>query len=234
MIKSIFNMTFLTHCNDFYHVLFLPLQLVLHQDNMQKKKCSVIVLAGGKSERMKFPKAYLDMMGELFIEKIIRVYFEAGISDIIVVMNEQFCSGKWAKYFAKISSNIILVKNNQPELERFNSLKLGIQKMEHRNDCFIQPVDNPFIDVNILETLWNNKLIDGFVSPVFNGKGGHPVLLSNKIIKEINAIEENDKILKDVLNSFRRIEVEMENDHVLRNINTQEDYYNLVSDKIIL
>ena len=55
---------------------------------MGKKNISVIILAGGDSERLKFPKPFLLFSPRVtFIEKLIRVYSVFGCRKIITVIN---------------------------------------------------------------------------------------------------------------------------------------------------
>jgi CTP:molybdopterin cytidylyltransferase MocA len=89
-------------------------------------KTGVLILAGGKSERMIFPKAYLLFNGKTFLKKIIEEYYEAGIKNIYVVLNDDFCNGEWEKYIDEVKSIVTIIKNPNPELGRFHSLKLGI------------------------------------------------------------------------------------------------------------
>jgi len=194
-----------------------------------QKKCSVIILAGGKSERMNFPKPYLGIDRKTFIEKIIETYLAFGITEIIAVMNKDFCEGKWEKYLRKISSKIMIIKNTNSESGRFHSLKLGLQNLSENMDCFVQPVDNPFVNEEILNLLWESKKNDGFVSPVFGTKGGHPILLSKTMIKEIETIEDEDINLKEIFTPFLKHKVIMNDGLVLRNINTPEDYDQFVN-----
>ena len=88
----------------------------------------VLILAGGKSERMVFPKPYLLFEGKTFLKKIVEEYYNSGIKNICVVINEEFCKGEFEKYIDEIKSKVTIIKNPNSELERFHSVKLGIKK----------------------------------------------------------------------------------------------------------
>lgn len=199
---------------------------------MSKTIISAVILAGGNSERMGFPKAYLHVYGKTFLEKIIDKYHAVGIREIVVVMNSDFCNDRWKQNLIKVSSKIKLVKNKNPKLGRFYSLKLGLKNVIDSDFCFIQNIDNPFVNKNVIEKLWKNKNSDGYVSPTFKGKGGHPILISKTIIQQLNEMKDEDLNLKEVLKKFSKTEVEVDDETVLININTPEEYRTFVQDKI--
>lgn len=224
-------MTFITHCNDFCHVLFFTMNILLQHVIMCKRNSSVIILSGGKSERMRFPKAYLYIDGRTFLEKIVDEYFDAEIDEIIVVMNEEFCVGNWKQIFDKLSSKIEIIKNKNPEQGRFHSLKLGLKKVGN-NFCFIQNIDNPFVNKNVILSLWNNRIENGYTSPIYKDKGGHPILISKNVIQQLNDMEDEDLNLKIILKSFNKMEVAMDDETVLMNINTPKEYHTFIQGEI--
>ena len=60
-----------------------------------KERYGVVILAGGKSERMDFPKIYLDIKGKTFLSKIAQEYSDAEIDNICLVINKDYCEGIW-------------------------------------------------------------------------------------------------------------------------------------------
>ena len=225
-------MTLVTHCNDFCHVLNLQLNTIFTTLYMLEKNCSVIILSGGKSERMNFPKPYLMIDGMTFLDKIIDTYFTLGVETICVVMNEEFCKDEWGLFLQKSKNKITLTKNENPMLGRFHSLKLGLKKILNDDFCFIQNIDNPFVNSQVILELWNNRREDGFVSPVYKNYGGHPILISKKIIQQLDELNDGDLNLKEVLRLYSKTTVEVNDETVLMNINTPEEYLHFVKDKI--
>jgi molybdenum cofactor cytidylyltransferase len=187
-----------------------------------KSTFSVIILASGLSERMGEPKALLKWdNSKTFLEKIINEYIMAGCSRIVCMVNiktEPFCRN------LKIPKNVKFVINPHPEWGRFYSIRTGSQEVLDSDYCFIQNVDNPFVQVEIIEKLYSQRSSEAWCSPVFMGKGGHPVLLPQFIIQKINKVDNLDLTLLDVLKPCRRISVETDSDTILRNINTPEEY----------
>ena len=187
------------------------------------KNCSTIILAAGNSSRMNSPKFALKFdKKNTFLEKIIREYHDFGCEEIIVVLNKE---GK------SIVDNLNLdikkakiVINQHPEWERFYSIKQGAKALSCTHSVFIHNVDNPFVTPEILESLISQDVTTDYVIPTFNSKGGHPILISNKIHQVIILEERNDLILSDFLKKHNAKRVTVSDDRILLNINTKKDY----------
>ena len=191
---------------------------------MGKKNISVIILAGGDSERLKFPKPFLLFSSRVtFIEKLIRVYSVFGCRKIITVINLKYFD---EEYFFKLKkfSTATFVINRHPESGKFYTLKSGISKLSNEKYCFIQNIDNPFTNLSLLKRLYNAKSTGGYSVPVFKGKGGHPVLIGNRIIKGIKSERSNDINLRTFLNKYQRVETPTNYEKITANINTLNDY----------
>ncbi len=186
-------------------------------------KC-VVILAGGNSSRLNFPKPFLPFDSKhSFLEKIIYEYVHFGCKEIIIVLNKKFFP---SPYFNKIKDtfDVRLIINDNPELGRFYSINLGINSLHQNNFCFIQNIDSPFIDFELLNKLYNSKLAGGYCVPYYNNKGGHPILIDNKIIQRIKSESRIDLNIKDILKEYNRVEVHVQSDKCLANINTLDDY----------
>lgn len=185
---------------------------------------AVVILAAGLSERMGKPKYSLRFDEHTsFLEKIINDYKKFGCGQIIVVMNTEGIRSKLAQKI--IEENIaVFVENSNPDKGRFLSVKLGVNLIKGETPVFIHNVDNPFIDNNILDILINQIKPFSYCVPMYNDRGGHPVLISSEIKLAFLEIKNNKTILKNALADFNRINVEIKDERVLRNINTSEDY----------
>jgi CTP:molybdopterin cytidylyltransferase MocA len=191
---------------------------------MGKKNISVIILAGGNSERLKSPKPFLLFsLRVTFIEKLISVYSGFGCRKIITVINSRYFD---EEFFFKLKkfSNTVFVINRHPKFGKFYTLKLGISKLSNEKYCFIQNIDNPFTNLSLLNRLYNAKSSVGYSAPVFKGKGGHPVLIGDMIIKGIKNELSNDINLRTFLNKYQRIETPTKYKKITANINTLNDY----------
>ena len=183
---------------------------------------STIILASGLSERMGTPKALLKWNDSTtFLEKIISEYTKIGCNQIICMVNpftEPLCKALNLPKHAK------LVINTNPEQGRFSSIRIAAKEVKNSNFCFIQNIDNPFVSSEIIDRIWENRDLNSWCSPIYKGKGGHPVLLSQGIIQQIHNSNKQDITLHDILKPFQRVNIEVDTDTILRNINTPEEY----------
>lgn len=183
---------------------------------------SAVILASGLSERMGHPKALLRWDESAnFLEHIIREFEQAGCFSIVCLINEITES-----YFGKIpvSENVKFIINHHPDRGRFYSIKTGLNALTESPFCLIHNVDNPFVNTEILGKLLAKRNPGSWCSPVYKYQGGHPILISNKIIRKITESVISEGWLPDILNQFPKIRVETDNDFILRNINTFEEY----------
>lgn len=185
---------------------------------------SAVVLAAGNSTRMGIPKLGLKYSGNTtFLENIIEENIRCGCNEIVVVLNEG--NEKYIKENNfRIPKAVKIAINRNPELDRFHSVKTGLHNLEKNQPVFIVNVDNPFTDIEVIYALLNGIAGSDYACPTYSGKGGHPVLLSQKLVKNIVAETKNHFNFKEYLQNYSRKSVEVSNDKVLVNINTREDY----------
>ncbi|MCC6684656.1 MAG: nucleotidyltransferase family protein [Bacteroidia bacterium] len=183
---------------------------------------AVVILAGGYSLRMGFPKLLLPFNeSETFVEQIVKVYRQITNNIVLVINNE--VHQKWLSFFNTRLSGVCIIPNLHPEYGRTHSIQLGLAKAK-TNNVFIQNCDNPFVKKELLTEMLKAAPADGYVSPRVNKKGGHPVLLCGAAINAImNAPDEST--LKDILSKQKRIDYPTDDADILVNIDTAESYF---------
>lgn len=182
---------------------------------------------------MNYPKPWLSINNEIsFLEHLVKLYYNSGIRNIVVVLNNECYSSKWGEQIRNIEQYCFVVKNNQVDNGRLYSIKLGLEQLDNTNFVYIQNIDNPFIDTKVINTLRQNSYPNGVTIPTYNGKGGHPVLISKKIKERILKHYNSSDTLRDVLDRFDRKNVEVESDSILLNINTPSEYKKVLSEFI--
>lgn len=192
---------------------------------MNPHKAGVVILAAGISERMKTLKAFLPFDEHTsFIGKIISTYYDWGCNEIVVVANND-SAGLFKRSVPEIG-NVTLVRNDHLEYERFYSVKLGLGSIHTSDYCFIQNIDNPFINGDILDMMFEQRTPEAFIAPVYDDKGGHPVLLNRRSMDHIRNYPLNNANLNDVLKEMNCRKVQMKDDRILININNKTDYIN--------
>ena len=189
-----------------------------------KSDISAIILGAGHSRRFGYPKASLDFDPERnFLQQLIHVFSEYRCGQIVGVINRDV-EEIYKKNTVIFPENVTLAVNPFPEKGRLFSLKTGLDQLNNAESVFIANVDNPFLDSFILDELTRNREKADCIVPVFSGRGGHPVLISKRIVNAVLRSKNEDIKLSEFLQNFGCFRLETAEDRILININTQEDY----------
>jgi len=195
------------------------------------KGIAAIILAGGESRRMDQPKAFLQFdKNRTFVERITDEYLIAGIKNIILVINAFALNSENENILSHLEKKIKIVFNRNPEKGRLYSINLGLTEAHKVKGCFIQNVDNPFVNSRLLKKMIPLLKTDSYVSPTYNNKGGHPILISKSIFETISTGNDTSISLRNKLKEFNRIKI-LAKEQVLININTLEEYSKYFSEK---
>ena len=186
---------------------------------------SGIILSGGKSERMNYPKAMLIWGESTLINYQIISLFNAGCDEVIVV------TGKDHEIITKNmikKDNLKLVYNQSYEKGKTTSIKSGLEKISNTSDTImIIAVDQPRparIIKKIIE-FHNNNDFD-ITYPVYKQRGGHPLIFAKKMLPELLNISEKKEGIREIFNNknFTHGKLDLSNMIVRIDINTIEDY----------
>ena len=179
---------------------------------------SAIIPAAGNSIRMGKHKALLRHYNHMsFAGHLINIYRQSGCSPVVVVVNEEVESDIFQ------TDGAVVVINKEVAMGRSHSIRLGSYQIQEGCHCFIHNVDNPFLELLLIEKLRDAITPDRYAVPVYNGKAGHPVLLGSLIVDDIRR-RPSHMDFKEVLSSFQRIEVTFPDERIFWNINTPDDY----------
>ena len=190
---------------------------------MTPKHTSAIILAAGLSSRLGMPKLLLEFNdGTPFIHHIIKQYQDFGCEDIWVVINPA-CLEIADNLNLSSRAGVKIALNQKPEAGRFGSIRIGLEYLQNQNQVFIHNIDNPFAHRSTLEKLKAGMKGVDFVNPVFNGKGGHPVLIGHGVAQSIIRSDRNDLVLSDYLKTCKGRSIETDDPDILWNINTPEE-----------
>lgn len=190
------------------------------------KNASALILAAGLSYRMGKEKFALEYSsGVTFLEQIVAQYHKFGCNKIVVVVNPK---GKNLndQVLMRLPQEVIIAVNPFPERGRFSSIKTGLINSPDEDYVFIQNVDNPEITIDLLSALQNNLNEADYTFPLYHGKGGHPVLVNNEIVKALINEKTDDLNLKHFLSRYKKMKTVVDDPAVLLNINTAEEYQN--------
>lgn len=191
--------------------------------NIKTLAYPVVILAAGFSDRMGMMKPLLRFNeNETFLSYIISEYEKLNSAEIILVTNETVIAA-----IEKVSlKNVKIVINKNPSSGRFNSIKIGLNTLKTKDACFIHNADNPFVNHSLLYKMTMSVNDKNYVVPVYKGKGGHPVLIGQTVIKHICKQKQTEADLREILKLFERINIRTTDEKILYNINTKKDYNN--------
>jgi len=182
-----------------------------------------VILSAGKSERIGFPKALLEIEGERFVDFIIKRMREAGIRDIIVVLGEDI---DLIKRNAKLDAKVLY--NRNWEEGQISSLRIAIRNMDREKEAVIFTlVDHPLVKSSTylkLVSIWKENK-DKIVIPLYNGRKGHPTIFPRKFFNDILFKELKNgarSIIRENIESVRYVVVDDEG--IIIDIDTISDY----------
>ena len=189
---------------------------------------TAIILAAGESRRMGGQnKLLLPIFGEVLIQKFVRSIRASNVDEVLVVVGHE---EEKIKDVLK-GQSVRFVENFCYMEGMTTSIQSGIQAASPESDgLLICLADLPFI-----ETSDFNRLICSFtdffdtkssliIVPVFKGQRGNPVLFSNQFREII--LQHKGEGCRDIVQKHPECvrEVTMENDNVLLDLDTPEDF----------
>jgi len=190
-------------------------------------KLSVVILSAGYSSRMKDFKPLLNFGDKAAVRLLYDTYRECDIEDILIVTG--FNSEKLME--ANYDINVKWVLNPDFKSGMYSSIKAAVKEIDKNSQgFFLNPVDIPVIRKQTIFDLKNEfeKGEKGIIYPVFNGKRGHPTVISANYS---NIITENsgDGGLKSLLQKYENdfTEVPVCDNGTVMDMDTPEDYRKL-------
>jgi molybdenum cofactor cytidylyltransferase len=184
---------------------------------------AVLLLAGGLSSRMGQHKCLLPFdHSESLIEHIAGVYAQVDPAHMVLVANMDMLPFRGQMRLMG-HYGLRVLANHSPRLGRLHSLQLGLAAIPPALPVLVHNTDNPFVGVGTVAQIVAAKPGDGYVSPRYKGQGGHPILLSPGAAQMVRKAGKQ-AILKDVLHRVCRMDLEVDDENILSNINTPDDY----------
>ena len=184
-----------------------------------------VVIAAGASYRMGSPKPLLKIGDKTFLQHIVDVLRLAGIHEIVVVLGAE--AGSIRGTLSWFNGTVVV--NKDWEKGQLTSINTGIRALpNHRLEgAIIFPVDHPLISsklvADLVTTFHNSR--KKIVVPVHDGQRGHPVLFSSELFGELRTADSSVGARQVVRAHAHNVEeVPTEDEGVLVNIDTPEDY----------
>jgi molybdenum cofactor cytidylyltransferase len=186
---------------------------------------SLIVLAAGKSTRMKENKLLLKINGDTLIEHVVKHAKESNVDEVVVVLGYE--ASKVREPLAKMDCKFTVNENYMKG--QSESVKVGLSAVSSKAEAvLILPADIGLIGPESI-----NRIIEEYrrsksriVIASHEQKSGHPILLDRSLFPEASNINEDTQGLKVVINRHRaEIKyVEAGTDNVLIDLDTREEF----------
>ncbi len=202
----------------------------------------LVILAGGKSERMGAPKGLLDFNGTPWLLEQLKRLVLTGCGRVVIVLGyhlERYfneipilkeAAFRWVKYR---NLKIRVCINNEPELGQFSSLQVGLGCVCENIKAyavFVLPVDVPAAGRAAFGELKNalNPEIKVCV-PEFQAKGGHPILFLRDfadLLLNLNPENTDSRLDKQIANLKKNevLRIPVNDANVTFGFNTKDEW----------
>jgi len=196
----------------------------------------LIILAGGRSTRMGFPKGLLDFHGNYWILEQISRYKYVNNAKVYIGLGYDYKNYLAAiPWFEKAKDNyyeyqgveVKVVINNQPQFGAFSTLQTVLNSIDKEYSVLVQPVDVPLLNKQSLASIINEN--HSVVIPKCSDKNGHPVKLKpkfwNRLLKvDISSNDARLDLQIKKTNNESVTYVKVLDSSVYQNINTKEKW----------
>jgi molybdenum cofactor cytidylyltransferase len=180
---------------------------------------TALLLAAGKSERTKpWLKPLLPFQGKPVIEVIIDKLKESNADEVVVVLGHE---AEKIKEVIKRRKRVKVVINKNYKKGMLSSVKFGI-KANPLSNFLIYLVDLPLVKVRTINSIIKGYNKDKIIVPAYKGKRGHPILIPQELIEELLLFK--GETLRDFVHEHEIEEIKTEDEGVIINLNTLEDY----------
>ncbi len=193
---------------------------------------SVVVLAAGGSVRMGRSKLSLEIQGKTLLENALLPIRQAGIKDVVVVLNEE---NEGLKDLVPRSYRIAVNRRSREGIS--TSLKAGLAAVDPCSQGVLFALgDQPFVGPEVYKKLmdYHRRNLPLLTWPTHDGKRGNPVLFDRRLWPQLMRTE-GDEGGKQIITATPEAEigrVEIEDAGVLIDIDTPEEYDRYRTEKL--
>ncbi len=185
-----------------------------------------ILLAAGESRRMGQLKALLPWQGDTLLGCQVSSLLQAGIQQVVVVLGHEqdrllpLLEGR---------DKVVPVFNPDYQEGKTTSINAGLRSPQAADaqTLVLLNVDQPRTSATISTLLSRHEGSGCLITiPVFQGKGGHPLILDCSLLPELLEIAEASQGIRAVVRKHEEgiQRVEMDTQEVLWDLNTPEQY----------
>lgn len=194
---------------------------------------SLIVLAAGLSTRFGRNKLLEKIYDYPLIGRVVKSAVSSKCDEVVIVLGYEAQKIKDAlKNF-----NCKFVFNEDYKKGQSSSVKTGVSAvMSYAEAVMVLPGDVALITPTPINMVIEEykKYRSPIVVASYKGRSGHPILFDKSLFKDIMEINEETMGLKAVVNRHRQLirKVEVGSDEVLIDIDSEEDFKKIVSERL--
>ena len=152
-----------------------------------------LILAAGKSRRMKYPKPFLFYNQKTFVEHVVNNLIRAEIINNIIVITPDHKIFYEQLKLPKTS----YVGNSHPERGMIESIQLGLKIIPPNiHGMFLTLVDHPFVLPSTYKLLRKHASIHPgkIIVPLFNDQKGHPIFIPSCHFNSIVSLSKQERL----------------------------------------
>ena len=183
-----------------------------------------IILAAGKSSRMRYPKPLLQWNNDYLINHQISTLSKAGVSEIIVVLG--YKAELISPYIPTSMTTKVIINQNYLQ-GKTTSIQAGFIAASNENSqMFLIGVDQPRTPELLKQLLQEHLKSGAFITqPIFRGKGGHPLIFDSSLFPELLTLEESTFGVREIIKNHasKLNQVIVEDRSVTLDLNTPEE-----------
>ena len=183
-----------------------------------------VVTAAGSAERFGGKKLLAPVAGEPLLDHTIRSLLEGGVSEVIVVVGTDARGELERDVNAMNDPRVRPVENPDPSRGMFSSIQAGVATA-NGDALVVLPGDMPFVrPETVRAVLAKFRERPAIVSPRYNGKRGHPVVMPLSLRDEIAATAPTAN-LHEVIKRHQdeRVDLEVDDPGVVRDVDVPAD-----------
>jgi molybdenum cofactor cytidylyltransferase len=188
----------------------------------------LVIAAAGKSSRFGSPKGLMLIDGEPLIIRLMRLYEEGGGQHCWLMFSEDKDAYDQALKSFSTTLNIVSKKITHDEPHLTPTLIEALQDIHltmASTPFYFCPVDVPLRKGDVFAHLLSSMEDMDAVIPSFDGRGGHPVLLSARVNAQLLTCDKQSARLDVMIKSLPLRKYVAIDDHAyLQNLNTVELY----------
>ena len=191
-------------------------------------KTGAMILAAGMSSRMGDFKPLLKIGSATAIQRIIATLRKAGAEPLVLVTGNR--AAEVEAHVAEL--DVVCVQNEAfATSQMMDSVRIGLRYLDGRcEQTLVTPVDVPLFAEKAARALIAAGDTGAVAAvPVFNGRKGHPLLLSARLFPLIETFSGEGGIAGAIHTAgYTMDRIEVDDEGILMGMNTQDEYRRLL------